>query len=61
MQTRHGCTVHFVTAQVDEGPIIAQAEVPVLPADTPETLAARVLIEEHKVYPWALAMVAARG
>ncbi|HVZ15149.1 MAG TPA: phosphoribosylglycinamide formyltransferase [Bauldia sp.] len=56
--SRHGCTVHYVTAGVDEGPVIAQAEVPVLPGDTPETLAARVLIEEHKLYPKALAMVA---
>jgi phosphoribosylglycinamide formyltransferase-1 len=59
--TRHGCTVHFVTAAVDEGPVIAQAEVPILPGDTPETLAARVLVEEHKLYPRALAIVAARA
>ncbi|MEJ0012546.1 MAG: phosphoribosylglycinamide formyltransferase [Bauldia sp.] len=59
--TRHGCTVHFVTAEVDEGPVIAQAEVPVLAGDTPEMLAARVLVEEHKLYPRALAMVAARA
>jgi phosphoribosylglycinamide formyltransferase-1 len=56
--TSHGCTVHFVTPGMDEGPTIAQASVPVLPGDTPDTLAARVLIEEHKLYPAALAMVA---
>lgn len=56
-ETRHGCTVHFVTAEVDAGPIIAQASVPVEPGDTPETLAARVLAEEHKLYPRALATV----
>ena len=58
---RHGCTVHFVTEGVDEGPVIAQAEVPVLPGDTPESLAARVLAEEHKLYPRALALVASGG
>ena len=56
--TTHGCTVHFVTPGMDEGPTIAQASVPILPGDTPDTLAARVLIEEHKLYPAALAMVA---
>ena len=50
----HGCTVHFVTAALDHGPIIIQAAVPVLAGDTPETLAARVLREEHKVYPRAI-------
>ncbi len=55
----HGCTVHFVTPGMDEGPTIAQANVPVLPADTPDSLAARVLVQEHKLYPRALAMVAA--
>ncbi|WP_196258509.1 phosphoribosylglycinamide formyltransferase [Pelagibacterium limicola] len=54
----HGCTVHFVTPGLDEGPAILQARVPVLPGDTPETLAARVLVEEHKLYPEALRMVA---
>ncbi len=54
----HGCTVHFVTPGMDEGPTIAQASVPILPGDTADTLAARVLIEEHKLYPRALAMVA---
>jgi phosphoribosylglycinamide formyltransferase-1 len=56
--TTHGCTVHFVTPGMDEGPTIAQASVPVLPGDTAETLAARVLVEEHKLYPRALAQVA---
>jgi phosphoribosylglycinamide formyltransferase-1 len=51
---RHGCTVHFVTAQLDHGPIIAQASVPVLPGDTEETLAARVLEQEHLLYPKAI-------
>ena len=55
---QHGCTVHFVREQVDDGPIIAQASVPVLPGDTPELLAARVLAEEHRLYPRALAQVA---
>jgi phosphoribosylglycinamide formyltransferase-1 len=55
----HGCTVHYVREGVDDGPIIAQASVPILPGDTPETLTARVLIEEHKLYPVALAKVAA--
>jgi len=50
----HGCTVHFVTPQVDHGPIIAQAAVPVRAADTESTLAARVLKQEHRVYPLAL-------
>ncbi len=54
----HGCTVHFVTADLDGGPIIAQGAVPVLPDDTPETLAARVLAVEHRIYPEALALVA---
>ena len=54
----HGCTVHFVTAGVDEGPVISQASVPVLPGDTAQTLGARVLAEEHKLYPAALRLVA---
>jgi phosphoribosylglycinamide formyltransferase 1 len=54
-----GCTVHFVRAEMDEGPIIAQAAVPVLSSDTPETLAARILKAEHRVYPAALRLVAA--
>jgi phosphoribosylglycinamide formyltransferase 1 len=56
--SEHGCTVHFVTLGVDEGPIIAQAKVPVLPGDTPETLASRVLAAEHQLYPAALRLVA---
>jgi phosphoribosylglycinamide formyltransferase-1 len=54
----HGCTVHFVRQDMDDGPVIAQARVPVLPGDTPEILAARVLVEEHKLYPHALKLVA---
>jgi phosphoribosylglycinamide formyltransferase 1 len=49
--TRHGCTVHFVTADVDGGPIVAQAEVPVLPGDDAASLAARVLEAEHRLLP----------
>jgi formyltetrahydrofolate-dependent phosphoribosylglycinamide formyltransferase len=54
----HGCSVHFVTAEMDDGPIIAQAAVPVLPEDSPESLAARVLKAEHRLYPMALKLVA---
>ncbi|MDE2341879.1 MAG: phosphoribosylglycinamide formyltransferase [Betaproteobacteria bacterium] len=50
----HGCTVHFVTEQLDHGPIVAQAAVPVLPDDSETTLAARVLECEHRIYPEAL-------
>jgi len=50
----HGCTVHFVTAQLDHGPIVIQAAVPVLPNDTAATLAARVLQQEHRIYPQAI-------
>ena len=50
----HGCTVHFVTAQLDHGPIIVQAAVPVRPDDTPDMLAERVLRQEHIVYPRAV-------
>jgi phosphoribosylglycinamide formyltransferase-1 len=53
-----GCTVHFVVPELDSGPIIAQAAVPVHPDDTAETLQARVLVEEHKLYPAALKLVA---
>jgi len=53
-----GCTVHFVRAAMDTGPIVAQAAVPVLPGDTPKTLAARVLAAEHRLYPLALKLVA---
>jgi phosphoribosylglycinamide formyltransferase 1 len=52
--TEHGCTVHLVTAELDAGPILAQARVPVLPRDDVATLAARVLEEEHRIYPQAL-------
>ncbi len=55
----HGCTVHFVTPELDAGPIIAQAAVPVLGSDDAETLAARVLVQEHVLYPLALKLVAA--
>ena len=50
----HGCTVHLVTQAMDEGPILAQAAVPVLPDDTADILAARVLVQEHVIYPLAL-------
>ena len=49
----HGCTVHFVTAELDHGPIVIQAAVPVLPHDDEAALAARVLAEEHRIYPQA--------
>lgn len=54
----HGCTVHLVTETVDDGPILAQAAVPVLPGDTEQSLAARVLAQEHLIYPAALAHLA---
>jgi phosphoribosylglycinamide formyltransferase-1 len=50
----HGCTVHFVTAEVDHGPIVIQAAVPVRPDDDEERLAARVLAQEHRIYPRAI-------
>lgn len=50
----HGCTVHFVTAQLDHGPIVIQAAVPVRADDTPATLGARVLAQEHRIYPQAV-------
>ena len=53
-----GCTVHFVTEGVDEGPIILQAAVPILDGDTPDTLAARILEQEHKLYPRAVQLFA---
>jgi phosphoribosylglycinamide formyltransferase 1 len=53
-----GCTVHFVTEGVDEGPIILQASVPILDDDNPETLAARILVQEHKIYPRAVQLFA---
>ena len=55
--TSSGCTVHFVDETLDGGPIIAQRIVPVHPDDTVESLAARIIIEEHKLYPEAVAMV----
>jgi len=54
----HGCTVHLVRAEMDEGPILAQAAVPVLDDDTPDSLAARVLGAEHRLYPAAVALYA---
>jgi phosphoribosylglycinamide formyltransferase-1 len=54
----HGATVHFVAPEMDAGPIVAQAAVPVLQDDTPEALAARVLAQEHRLYPLALKLVA---
>ena len=50
----HGCTVHFVTPTLDHGPVIIQAAIPVLDGDSEETLAARILLQEHKVYPQAV-------
>lgn len=55
----HGCTVHLVTQTMDAGPILAQAAVPVLPGDTVELLADRVLVQEHRIYPLALRCFAA--
>jgi phosphoribosylglycinamide formyltransferase-1 len=57
-ETRHGCSVHLVTEDLDSGPILAQAEVPVLAGDTPDVLSARVLAAEHALYPRALAALA---
>ncbi len=54
-----GCSVHIVTPELDDGPVVAQARVPILPGDTAETLAERVLKEEHRLYPVALAKCAA--
>lgn len=53
-ETEHGASVHFVTPELDDGPVISQAKVPVMPDDTASTLAARVLVEEHKLYPAAI-------
>jgi phosphoribosylglycinamide formyltransferase 1 len=53
-----GCTVHFVSPELDAGPIVAQAAVPVLAGDTPDTLAERILLAEHRLYPFALRLVA---
>jgi len=54
-----GCSVHEVTAELDGGPVLGQARVPILPDDTPETLAARVLEQEHRLYPAVLRRFAA--
>jgi phosphoribosylglycinamide formyltransferase-1 len=54
----HGCSVHLVTPELDDGPVLIQARVPVLPGDDAEKLAARVLVEEHRIYPEALARLA---
>jgi phosphoribosylglycinamide formyltransferase-1 len=56
-----GVTVHFVTSELDNGPIVLQRAVPVLDGDTPETLAARILVEEHAIYPEAVGLVLAGG
>ena len=56
--SEHGCTVHFVEPELDAGPVISQARVPVLVGDDADTLSARVLVEEHRLYPQALAKVA---
>ena len=50
-EREHGCSVHFVTQELDGGPVVLQARVPVLPADTEATLSARVQAEEHRIYP----------
>tara|TARA_R110002049_G_scaffold23545_6_gene83482 strand:+ start:7922 stop:8482 length:561 start_codon:yes stop_codon:yes gene_type:complete len=55
----HGCTVHEVTAALDDGPVLGQAQIAVHPGDTPETLAARVLVQEHLLYPAVLRRFAA--
>lgn len=57
-RAEHGCSVHFVQADLDAGPVIIQAAVPVLPDDTPDSLAARVLTREHAIYPLGLALLA---
>ena len=54
----HGCTVHFVVPDLDSGPIVAQAALPVVPGESEASLAARVLAEEHKLYPFALRLAA---
>jgi phosphoribosylglycinamide formyltransferase 1 len=57
-ETVHGCTVHWVIPELDDGPTILQAEVPIFSGDTADTLAARTLVEEHRIYPEALRMLA---
>jgi phosphoribosylglycinamide formyltransferase-1 len=56
----HGCSVHLVTPELDGGPVLLQAEVPVLAGDTADVLSARVLTEEHRIYPQALALLSHR-
>lgn len=56
-EAESGCSVHLVTEGVDEGPVVAQVRVPVMPGDSPETLAARVLQQEHQLYPQAIRQV----
>lgn len=58
-EAEHGASVHFVTPELDGGPLIYQARVPVLPDDTEQTLAARVLTREHRIYPQAIGLIAA--
>ncbi len=58
-ETEHGASIHFVTAELDGGPVIVQARVPILPGDDPDTLAARVLEQEHRLYPQAIRWFAA--
>jgi phosphoribosylglycinamide formyltransferase-1 len=53
-----GCTVHLLRLEVDSGPILIQAAVPVLPDDTPETLQARIQVQEHRILPQAIALAA---
>ncbi|MCX4189302.1 phosphoribosylglycinamide formyltransferase [Methylophaga sp. OBS3] len=60
-EKEHGASVHFVTAELDDGPVILQAKVPVMADDTADTLAARVLIEEHKLYPDAIKLLIQQG
>ncbi|MEP4196024.1 MAG: phosphoribosylglycinamide formyltransferase [Aliishimia sp.] len=55
----HGCTVHEVTPELDDGPILGQARVPIKPGDTPDALSARVLVQEHRLYPEVLRRFAA--
>ncbi|HYD88365.1 MAG TPA: phosphoribosylglycinamide formyltransferase [Vitreimonas sp.] len=59
-ESEHGCTVHLVVEEVDSGEILGQAHMPILPGDTPEALASRVLALEHELYPRCLAELAAR-
>ncbi len=59
-RTEAGCTVHYVVPEMDDGPVIVQRRVPILPGDTPDMLAARILVEEHQAYPEAVRIVASR-